>query len=672
MRRFWDWCGADAGISHRTFMHTSRHGGALLTQPVVAQECFARLLGALEVRAKPLRLRSPLTCYCAALLRQPRDTQRAALAALRPLVEAAMRRRPPSLASPPRRPERSGMYRPRGGGGEDAEEGHASAAAERQDAAYAAACVSLASCSVLGGACLFAPPSDEAAVAAALYEMNAPDAGVVLRLSASATASASASAHAASASARIDWEDAPERVAVALAALAPSLFDDVVGACVAPHACALRHSCVPNVRLETTPSGCLAACALRHIAPGEELTAAHVPVNTPLSERRAALAEALHGFVCTCCRCAMDADARCVATMPACDVHALAAQAQLERRFADAAALLRALLARPLPPGAPPDAEARCGLARCLRAEGRRTEAAALWADAVARRAPVTAAHAAQAAQDGSFWPADTAPAQLSLNEFAVTPSDDDFCLLPLGAGAGGAEVAAVSVTQLLSPDGCARAVAAAEAAAALRRRGAGAGASGGAGSSSWGSSRSLCGGVPCSDMPLHEVPSLLAWFNDALRTSIAPLLVAAFPRDVRLATQLRVLDAHVLRYAAAAEERHLPLHAHDDAAFSVSVALNPKTDYAGGGTFFEASRTVVCPDVGHVVAFRGAVRHGGEPLTSGVRYVIACNLGLVPVAEARGAADEARKQAAEEEDEDEEEYEEEEEEEAEPRGTDA
>jgi hypothetical protein len=661
-----------------------------------AQDCFARLLGALEVRAKPLRLRSPLTLYCAALLRQPRSVQAATLAALRPVVEAAMRRRPPPLASPPRRPERSVYLRGRDDGdGDDAhtharsEEGPPSAAAAH-DSSFAAAFVSMASCGVLGAGCMPAPPrGDEAAAASAAAAAAAAASSLrsaaaaaalasgVVRQSASASALDAAAAAAESASAgaqaaRIDWDDVPERVAVALAALAPRLFHDAVGAAVAPTACALRHSCVPSVALETTPAGWLSAVALRRVAPGEELTVAHVPVHTPLSERRAALAESLHGFVCACARCAMDADGRCVAAaMPAGDVHALAAQAQAEGRRSDGAALLRALLARPLPPGGAPDAEALWGLVRCLRAQGRWAEAGALCAGAAARRAHVTPAHAAQAAQDASYWPSEAAPAQLSLDDFAVVPCEDDLCVLPLGAGG---DVAVVSTTQLLSPDGCARAVAAAEAAAALRRGGAAAEASSSGSSVSWGSSRSLGGGVPCSDMPLHEVPALLPWFNDALRTCVAPLLAAAFPRDVRAAAQLRVRDAHVMRYNATTE-RHTPLHAHDGAAFSVAIALNPRSEYAGGGTFFEASRAVIAPDVGHVLAFRGAVRHAGEPLTAGLRYVIACNLVLLPLSEVRGAADEARKHAEEEEDEDEEydeEEEEEEEEEVPPqRGTD-
>jgi hypothetical protein len=88
------------------------------------------------------------------------------------------------------------------------------------------------------------------------------------------------------------------------------------------------------------------------------------------------------------------------------------------------------------------------------------------------------------------------------------------------------------------------------------------------------------------------------------------------------------VRDALVVRYTAGAE-RYLPLHTHD-ASFTLTIALNPKAEFTGGGTYFEERRTVISPDVGHVVAFRGDQPHGAEPLTAGTRYVIACHLFLV------------------------------------------
>ena len=68
----------------------------------------------------------------------------------------------------------------------------------------------------------------------------------------------------------------------------------------------------------------------------------------------------------------------------------------------------------------------------------------------------------------------------------------------------------------------------------------------------------------------------------------------------------------------------------------SLTIALNGTSEYTGGGTSFEApltkdpdegERHVVRPELGHVVAFPGAMRHGGQRVTTGVRYIIAAFL---------------------------------------------
>ena len=124
---------------------------------------------------------------------------------------------------------------------------------------------------------------------------------------------------------------------------------------------------------------------------------------------------------------------------------------------------------------------------------------------------------------------------------------------------------------------------------------------------------------------------------------------------------RLRVWDAFVVRYDARAQ-RSLPIHQapdmplispsppvispdlattstdlpspQDDSHLSLTIALNDEREYEGGGTCFadvvgasHASPVVVRPGLGHLVAFPGALWHGGQPITRGVRYVIAAFL---------------------------------------------
>jgi len=60
-----------------------------------------------------------------------------------------------------------------------------------------------------------------------------------------------------------------------------------------------------------------------------------------------------------------------------------------------------------------------------------------------------------------------------------------------------------------------------------------------------------------------------------------------------------------------------------DESTHSFVLALND--DYEGGGTYFYESDTVVRPPKGCALSFAGGdMFHGGESVTSGVRYILA------------------------------------------------
>jgi hypothetical protein len=67
--------------------------------------------------------------------------------------------------------------------------------------------------------------------------------------------------------------------------------------------------------------------------------------------------------------------------------------------------------------------------------------------------------------------------------------------------------------------------------------------------------------------------------------------------------------------------QTYLPVHA-DQSSHSLIVPLNAPGEYTGGGTSFIDSRVTLRPPQGHVLAFPGHLYHGGEPITSGTRYV--------------------------------------------------
>jgi len=173
------------------------------------------------------------------------------------------------------------------------------------------------------------------------------------------------------------------------------------------------------------------------------------------------------------------------------------------------------------------------------------------------------------------------------------------------------------SSSPLIDPADCAWAIEATEAFAA---------ANGG-----WTTARHVQ--APTTDVPVSQVPALREWFDDALRTTLFPMLAQRYPHVTGGACNLRVMDAFVVRYDAAAQ-RSLPVH-QDENILSFTIALNDRDEYEGGGVIFEALRPIDAPpgspfaptvlnaDAGGVVTFPGKLRHGGNAITSGRRYIV-------------------------------------------------
>jgi hypothetical protein len=138
---------------------------------------------------------------------------------------------------------------------------------------------------------------------------------------------------------------------------------------------------------------------------------------------------------------------------------------------------------------------------------------------------------------------------------------------------------------------------------------------------------------APTTDVPVSQVSAIRGWFDSVLREKLFPMLAARYPYAIGSADELRVMDAFVVRYDAR-EQASLPTH-QDENTFSFTIALNDRSEYEGGGTAFEALRPadadpdasyeprVLNADAGGVVTFPGKLRHGGNVVTRGRRYII-------------------------------------------------
>ena len=121
-------------------------------------------------------------------------------------------------------------------------------------------------------------------------------------------------------------------------------------------------------------------------------------------------------------------------------------------------------------------------------------------------------------------------------------------------------------------------------------------------------------GVVKVSDLPIAR-----RLLRHKLASSLLPLVAERFALD---ASSLRVRDAVVLRYDAAQRATRQPMH-RDDALISFSVPLSAQLEYSGGGTCFEGSGAVLRPQAGRLLCHASGIRHAGNDISHGVRWML-------------------------------------------------
>ena len=98
------------------------------------------------------------------------------------------------------------------------------------------------------------------------------------------------------------------------------------------------------------------------------------------------------------------------------------------------------------------------------------------------------------------------------------------------------------------------------------------------------------------TDLPLSALPATAAWLRAALPTKLFPMVAACFPGAVGDPRALRIFDVFVVKYdAGPGGQAALRVH-RDSSLVSVTVALNPRADYAGGGMWVESIDQVPRP----------------------------------------------------------------------------
>jgi tetratricopeptide (TPR) repeat protein len=133
---------------------------------------------------------------------------------------------------------------------------------------------------------------------------------------------------------------------------------------------------------------------------------------------------------------------------------------------------------------------------------------------------------------------------------------------------------------------------------------------------------------IPTTDCAVEDIPSLIPWLRKLLSTRIYPLIEVCFPLladgTQTKADRIRVHDAFIVRYDSNLGSISLPEHS-DTSAVSVSLSLSSEEDgdYKGGGLWLQQGNISISAPQGCATIFAGPLRHGGSPITKGVRMIL-------------------------------------------------
>ena len=134
---------------------------------------------------------------------------------------------------------------------------------------------------------------------------------------------------------------------------------------------------------------------------------------------------------------------------------------------------------------------------------------------------------------------------------------------------------------------------------------------------------------APTCDVACHELPAeAVSWVRQSLRQVLYPAICACFPGSVSDPTSLRCQDCFMVRYDGdsemdASRPGFASLKPHqDESTFSVTVALNDRSEYEEGGLWIASTGDVLNGDSGTTLCFCGEIVHGGYPVRRGTRWI--------------------------------------------------